>query len=214
MNKKYNIIKILRWPLIFLLIIWGIKLIEIVWGFSFIEYGLIPRKFSGLKGIIFSPMIHKDLSHLINNSLPVLVLGGALCFFYKKNHKKIFIWLFIVSGLFLWGIGRPNFHIGASGIIYALASFIFFSGVLSKNKRLSALSLIVIYIYGGLFWGLFPTHQEVSWEGHLAGFIAGLIISWFFKDDLPKREKYQWEIDEENESDNNGLIVNYEYTEK
>ena len=214
MNKKYNIIKILRWPLIFLLIIWGIKLIEIVWGFSFIEYGLIPRKFSGLKGIIFSPMIHKDLSHLINNSLPVLVLGGALCFFYKKNHKKIFIWLFIVSGLFLWGIGRPNFHIGASGIIYALASFIFFSGVLSKNKRLSALSLIVIFIYGGLFWGLFPTHQEVSWEGHLSGFIAGLIISWFFKDDLPKREKYQWEIDEENESDNNGLIVNYEYTEK
>jgi membrane associated rhomboid family serine protease len=214
MNEKYNIIKILKGPLIFLFIIWGVKLIEIIWESSFIEYGLIPRKLSGLKGIIFSPIIHKDLKHLMNNTLPILILGGALCFFYKKNHKKIFIWLFIVSGLFLWGIGRPNFHIGASGIIYALASFIFFSGVLSKNKRLSALSLIVIFIYGGLFWGLFPTHQEVSWEGHLSGFIAGLIISWFFKDDLPKRKKYQWEIDEEKESEDNGLIVNYEYTEK
>ena len=214
MKEKYNLAKILKGPLIFILIIWGIKLIEILWGFSFIEYGLIPRNFSGLKGVLLSPMIHKDLKHLINNTLPILVLGGALCFFYKKSHKKIFLWLFIVSGIFLWGIGRPNFHIGASGIIYSLASFIFFSGVLSKNKRLSALSLIVIFIYGGLFWGLFPTDEAVSWEGHLSGFVAGIIISWFFRNDLPKREKYQWEIDEEIENKNRDLTINYEYKEK
>ena len=97
----------------------------------------------------------------------------------------------------MWIIGRPSFHIGASGIIYALASFIFASGILSKNPRLSALSLVVIFLYGLMLWGILPTKQPISWEGHLSGFFAGIIVALFFKDEVPKQKKYQWEIEEE-----------------
>ena len=151
------------------------------------------------------------------------MLGGALCFFYKKNYKEIFLWLFLTSGILLWGIGRnqtfssdgPVFHIGASGVIYALASFIFFSGLISNNKRLSAMSLVVIFIYGSLFWGLLPINPGISWEGHLSGFIAGIIIAWFFRKEGPKRKKYQWEIDEELEAIAKERIkIIYEYKEK
>tara|TARA_B100000965_G_scaffold126705_1_gene105433 strand:- start:461 stop:1123 length:663 start_codon:yes stop_codon:yes gene_type:complete len=213
--KKNTLIKATKIPLIFLLVIWIVKLIEIYFEISFVEYGVLPRKISGLKGIIFSPFLHKDLKHLINNSIPILILGISLFYFFKRS-KTIFTLLFFFSGVLLWCLGRLNFHIGASGIIYALASFIFFSGVLSKNRNISALSLIVIFIYGSLFWGLFPTHQEISWEGHLSGFFSGLILSWFFRNDLPKRKKYQWEIDEEAElkEKENNINFSYEYKEK
>ncbi len=220
-DKKYRLLKTAKFPLIFIIIIWAVKLIELSLETTFVEYGVLPRKLSGIKGIIFSPFIHKDIKHLLNNSIPILILGSSLCFFYKKNYKIIFPLLFIISGVFLWCLGRMNPHIGASGIIYALASFIFFSGIISKNKNLSALSLIVIFIYGSLFWGLFPTHQEISWEGHLSGFISGLILSWFFRNDLPKRKKYQWEIDEEIEESEQirkelekEILIKYDYKNK
>ena len=199
-NKKYSLIRYAKFPLLFVIIIWAIKLIEISFEISLVDYGVLPRKLSGIKGVLFSPFIHKDIKHLLNNSIPILILGSSLCYFYKKTYKTIFPLLFLLSGIFLWCLGRANLHIGASGIIYAMASFIFFSGVISKNKNLAALSLIVIFIYGGLFWGLFPTHQEISWEGHLSGFISGMFLSWSFKGELPERKKYQWEIDEEIEA--------------
>ena len=221
LDKKYRLLKTVKFPLIFIIIIWAVKLIELSLETTFVDYGVLPRKLSGIKGIIFSPFIHKDIKHLLNNSIPILILGSSLCFFYKKTYKIIFPLLFIISGVFLWCLGRMNLHIGASGIVYALASFIFFSGIISKNKNLSALSLIVIFIYGSLFWGLFPTHQEISWEGHLSGFISGLILSWFFRNDLPKRKKYQWEIDEEIEESEQirkeiekEILIKYDYKNK
>ena len=221
LDKKYRLLKTAKFPLIFIIIIWAVKLIELSLETTIVEYGVLPRKLSGIKGIIFSPFIHKDIKHLLNNSVPILILGSSLCFFYKKNYKIIFALLFIMSGVFLWCLGRMNLHIGASGIVYALASFIFFSGIISKNKNLSALSLIVIFIYGSLFWGLFPTHQEISWEGHLSGFISGMILSWFFRKDLPKRKKYQWEIDEEIEESEKirreiekEILIKYDYKNK
>jgi membrane associated rhomboid family serine protease len=212
---KYSIIQVFKAPFFFIAILWIVKLVEILCELSFVQNGLIPRKISGLKGVLLSPFIHKNIEHLINNTLPIIILGGALCFFYKKNYKQIFLWLFFTSGILLWGIGRPVFHIGASGVIYALASFIFFSGLISNNKRLSAMSLIVIFIYGSLFWGLLPVNPGVSWEGHLSGFIAGIIIAWFFRKEGPKRKKYQWEIDEELEAiEKKRIKIIYEYKEK
>tara|TARA_B100001057_G_scaffold367786_1_gene371182 strand:+ start:539 stop:1228 length:690 start_codon:yes stop_codon:yes gene_type:complete len=221
-NKKKKLINIIKLPLIFLALMWAVKLSEIIWSISFVEYGVLPREASGIQGILFSPFIHKDIKHLLNNSIPILILGSSLCYFFKKNFKKVFPLLFVFSGVLLWCLGRTNLHIGASGIIYSLASFIFFSGLISNNKNLSALSLIVIFIYGSLFWGLFPTQQEISWEGHLSGFIAGMIFAWFFREDLPKRKKYQWEIDEEIEklelknekTKSSSVIINYDYKEK
>ena len=215
MNAK-KLIKTIKYPLVFLLIMWSIKFIEIFYNTSYVDFGVLPRSFEGLKGILFSPIIHKDFNHLINNSMPIIVLGSSLIYFYPEIKFKLISWLYFTSGILLWGIGRESFHIGASGFIYALAGFIFFSGLMKKNKRLSALSLIVVFIYGSMFWGLLPTHENVSWEGHLSGLITGLIIAFFFKDLGPKKDVYQWEIDEEEElkKNKNDIKITYNYIAK
>ena len=193
----------LKFSAVILIIIWSVKLFEIVFDCDFTEYGVLPRSFNGLMGILFSPLIHSDVNHLISNSLPVIILCLLIFNFYSQIAKKIFIYLYFISGLWLWCIGRESFHIGASGLIYAMASFLFFSGILRKNSQLSAVALLVIFIYGGLFWGLFPIHKNVSWEGHLTGFIAGILVSFIFRNDGPKRKKYNWEIEEDLEVNDN-----------
>ena len=198
-KKTKNLFKILFIPMMFLLIMWTTHLFQFVFNISFIKLGVLPKTYIGLKGIFLSPFIHKDWSHLINNSYPILVLGTLLFYSYKKIAYRIFFLLFIFSGVLLWMIGRQSFHIGASGIIYSLASFLFFSGIIRKNPPLTAISLVVLFLYGSMIWGLFPINKFSSWEGHLSGFITGLVISILFREDGPKRKKYQWEIDEENE---------------
>ena len=200
--KRKNL-KSLKFSVIILIIIWSVKLFEIVFDYDFTEYGVLPRNFNGLIGILFSPLIHSDVNHLLSNSLPVIILCLLIFNFYSQIAKKILIYLYFISGLWLWCIGRESFHIGASGLIYAMASFLFFSGILRKNSQLSAVALLVIFIYGGLFWGLFPIHKNVSWEGHLTGFIAGILVSFIFRKDGPKRKKYNWEIEEDLEVNDN-----------
>ncbi len=200
--KRKNLTS-LKFSVIVLIIIWSVKIFEIVFDYDFTEYGVLPRKFNGLIGILFSPLIHSDVNHLLSNSLPVIVLCLLIFNFYSQIAKKILIYLYFISGLWLWCIGRESFHIGASGLIYAMASFLFFSGILRKNSQLSAVALLVIFIYGGLFWGLFPIHKNVSWEGHLTGFIAGILVSFIFRKDGPKRKKYNWEIEEDLEVNDN-----------
>ena len=200
--KRKNLTS-LKFSAIVLIIIWSVKIFEIVFDYDFTEYGVLPRKFNGLIGILFSPLIHSDVNHLLSNSLPVIILCLLIFNFYSQIAKKIFIYLYFISGLWLWCIGRESFHIGASGLIYAMASFLFFSGILRKNSQLSAVALLVIFIYGGLFWGLFPIHKNVSWEGHLTGFIAGVLVSFIFRKDGPKRKKYNWEIEEDLEVNDN-----------
>ena len=200
--KRKNLTS-LKFSAIILIIIWSVKIFEIVFDYDFTEYGVLPRKFNGLVGILFSPLIHSDVNHLLSNSLPVIILCLLIFNFYSQIAKKIFIYLYFISGLWLWCIGRESFHIGASGLIYAMASFLFFSGILRKNSQLSAVALLVIFIYGGLFWGLFPIHKNVSWEGHLTGFIAGILVSFIFRKDGPIRKKYNWEIEEDLEVNDN-----------
>lgn len=195
--EKQHLLSSLFIPFLFLLIMWAVKIIEYNFELSFAHFGVFPQRLSGLKGLLFSPFIHKDFTHLINNSYPILILGGILFSIYRKIALQLFIWLFFIANFWLWIIGRPSFHIGASGIIYALASFLLVSGIVQKNPRLSAVSMLIIFLYGSMIWGLLPTKELISWEGHLAGFMAGIVVAIFFRKDGPKRKKYQWEIDEE-----------------
>ena len=218
MNKKERaaLFSVLFIPFLFLLIMWLVKIIEHTFHFSFIQFGVYPQSLNGLKGILLSPFIHKDFTHLLNNSYPIVILGGMLFSFYKKIAPQLFLWLFFISGFWLWIIGRPSFHIGASGIIYALASFLFISGIIRKNPRLSAVSMVIIFLYGSMIWGILPTKEPISWEGHLSGFMAGLLVAIFYRNEGPKRKKYQWEIDEELEkemAENNDVNIKYFYKE-
>ncbi|MBN2664595.1 MAG: rhomboid family intramembrane serine protease [Bacteroidales bacterium] len=162
-------------------IMWIVKFFETTLNFSFVEYGVLPHTLSGLKGILFSPFIHGSFNHLFSNSFPFLILTTLLFNVYYKKRFLLFFLLYFLSGILLWTIGRNSYHIGASGVIYALAAFIFFAGILSKNREHISISLIVIFLYGGFIWGLFPVKDTtISWEGHLSGFIAGAFLSLFF----------------------------------
>ena len=135
-TEKKKILSTLFIPFLFLLLMWLVKVIEVNFQISLVRYGVFPQTIDGLKGILFSPFIHKDFTHLINNSYPILILGGMLFAVYRKIAIQLFIWLYFIAGLWLWVIGRPSFHIGASGLIYALASFLLVSGLIRKNPRL------------------------------------------------------------------------------
>ncbi len=215
MNKleKKAVFRTFFIPALFLLTMWLVKLIELQFDCSFIEFGVFPQTSKGLRGILFSPFIHKDFTHLVNNSYPILILGALLFSIYYKIALQISTWLFFISGFWLWIFGRPSFHIGASGIIYAFASFLFISGLIRKNPRLSAVSFVIIFLYGSMIWGVFPTKDSISWEGHLSGFLAGILVAIFYRKEGPKRKKYQWEIDEELE-DSNCNKPNITYTIK
>ncbi|MFK5957946.1 MAG: rhomboid family intramembrane serine protease [Lutibacter sp.] len=201
-------------PLITIILIWIIYYVEIKFGFNFNKYGIYPKSIIGLRGILFSPFIHSNTSHLINNSVPLFVMMGCLYYFYQKIATKILIMGLILTGLLTWVIGRPSYHIGASGIIYLLVSFIFFSGIIRKYYRLIALSLIVVFLYGSMVWYIFPTEERISWEGHLSGFVVGFLFAFLFRKQGPQPEKFIFTKNEEfeNQFDEDGNFIEIDVT--
>lgn len=190
-QEKTKILKSLKHPLLLLSIFWVIKIVESYFRISFAEYGIKPRTTEGLLGIIFYPFIHGDWSHLINNSISYFILSFSLYYFYDKIATKIWFWIYILSGIWLWSLGRPNYHIGASGIIYGLAAFLFFSGIFRKNKSLSIISLLVVFIYGSMVWGVLPIDYTISFEGHFTGALSGFLLSIFYKNEGPENDNFE-----------------------
>ncbi|MGJ8713704.1 MAG: rhomboid family intramembrane serine protease [Maribacter stanieri] len=193
--------KILGIPLMAMILIWVVYWVELVIGVNFNEMGVKPRTLLGLRGVVLSPFIHGSLEHLYNNTIPLGILLSALWYFYRDVAWKVLVYGILLSGLITWLIGRTSFHIGASGFIYVLASFIFFKGIFSSHFRLVALSLIVVFIYGSMLWYIFPVKDGMSWEGHLAGFLTGLFLAKVVKASIPPTKKYEWEKEDFKEED-------------
>ena len=186
-------LELLLVPMFAVLAIWTVFWFEVTFSVSFNSYGLYPRTLVGLQGIITSPFIHGSLEHLYNNTIPLALLSLALFYFYRQRAWKVILWGWLLSGVLTWLIGRPSYHIGASGLIYVLASFIFFKGIFQKHFRLVALSLVVVFIYGSMLWYIFPIEEGISWEGHLAGFLTGLFLAKFIAVKVPPLKRYEWE---------------------
>ena len=178
-------------PILYILVIWMLYFIEIKFGYNFNKYGVYPREFKGLRGIFFTHFIHSNISHLFNNSIPLFVLLLSIFMFYKEVALKVLAYGALLTGFLTWIIARESYHIGASGVVYLLFSFVFFSGILKKHFRLVALSLIVIFLYGSMIWYVLPIKDGMSWEGHLSGFVVGLVFAFLYKNKgIKKTEPY------------------------
>ncbi len=199
-NKKLQEIRSkqsLIFPIAFIFVIWVIKVFE--WGLDIDLHqgGVFPLQIKGLLGIITSPFIHSDFEHLIANTIPMFALSWGIFYFYRQLAFRIILYCLFTTNILLWLGGREAWHIGASGLIYAFASFLFFSGLFRNYYKLIAISFIVAFLYGGLFWGIFPVLKDVSWEGHLFGACSGLIYALAFRKKGPQKPKIIWDDDDE-----------------
>ncbi|NER24139.1 MAG: rhomboid family intramembrane serine protease [Symploca sp. SIO1B1] len=161
-------------------LMWVLELMDvIVFQQKLNIYGIIPREIIGLRGILFAPFLHAGLAHLISNTIPFLVLGW---FVMLQETSEFFIVtpiIMLVSGLGVWLIGSPGVHIGASGVVFGYLGFLLARGLFERNFLSIVLSLLVGSLYGSLIWGVLPIQIGVSWEGHLFGFIGGVLAARF-----------------------------------
>jgi membrane associated rhomboid family serine protease len=196
-KEKVKLLDSIFFPSVLLIIIWAIKIIENVLNLRLGTLGIYPLHLSGLPGIFFAPLIHGDYSHLFTNSGPLLILGTAVFYFYRPVAFRLIFMAWIMTGIWVWFGGREAYHIGASGLIYALASFLFFSGFIRRSIELMAISFVIVFLYGGMIWGIFPLRENISWESHLMGGIAGFILAIYYKDQGPQRKRFDWELEED-----------------
>ena len=172
-------------------------------GWDFHKAGVLPRHWENFGGVFTYIFIHSDWGHLGNNIFSFIVLSSCLYFFYKTIASKILFVSYILSGMILWLIGRENWHIGASGLVYSLAFFLFFSGIIRKYVPLIAISFFVVFMYGSMVWYVFPwkAQEQISWEGHLAGAITGLLLAVLSRNYGPQKPEINWEEEEEEENE-------------
>jgi membrane associated rhomboid family serine protease len=214
-EEQRRIIRSLVIPGIFVLVMWLVKIFEIIFNTDLSGYGLAPLQWKGLIGILTAPFLHANFSHLSANTFPFFFLLGMLFFFYKQIAWRTLILIWIFTGLWIWVFARQDsVHIGASGVVYGLASFLFFSGILRRDTKLMAITLLIAFLYGGLVWGVFPQlfpHQPISWESHLMGLLAGMILAFYYRKSGPQRKTYEWEDEnDEDEDDDNGGLPGFE----
>lgn len=166
-----------------------VHLVKVSGGYELAFYlGLKPLSVPRLSGILTSPFVHGDWGHLLNNSLSFAGLGFFLFFFYYKIALKSFFQIYILTGIGVWLFGKEAFHIGASGIIYGMVALLFWLGIFRRNVRSIAISLVILTLYSGMFYGLLPK-EHVSYESHIIGAVAGIFAAYYYKDEYEDDEK-------------------------
>ena len=174
-------------PTILVAIMWVVKIIEVLFHLDFSFLGVKPVSPEGIPGIFLFHFIHGDWEHLFANTIPILVLGSALYYFYRPIANRILLILIFSVGLLTWCGARGGVHIGASGLVYGLTFFLMLSGFIRRDKKLIIISLVVVFLYGSLVWGLYPKYaieNNISWEGHLSGFVMGIVLAIYYKGEV------------------------------
>lgn len=188
-------------PFYLLAVMWVIQAVQWLFGIKLWTFGILPLHEVGLKGILFSPLIHGGWTHLLANTVPLYLLTAMTFFFYRRIAVPSFIIIYLLSGLFTWLLPfQSAWHVGASGLIYGLWGFVISNGILRRNFKSIALALLVVFYFGGMLFGILPGDAGVSWQGHLAGLVAGIFASFWFKETLEKdeeKQRYSWEKEAE-----------------
>jgi len=164
---------------LFLFIFWVVEIInQAVFANTLNSLGIVPRSIVGIRGIFFAPFLHVDIPHLIANTFPFAILGWFVMLQNTKDFYTVSIISILFSGIGVWLFAQPNsITMGASGVIFGYLGFLLARGYFQKNMPSIALSLTVIFLYGGMIWGIFPTTPGVSWLGHLFGFLGGIFAA-------------------------------------
>ena len=194
----------LKFPIFFTLIMWAVHIFQYITHLSLLRFGIMPRDTQGLDGILFAPVLHSNFTHITSNSAPLIVSMVMIWIFYKKVALKSFILIYLLTGMAVWlfAINSHSIHVGASGVVYGLVSFIFWSGVFRRNVKSIVLALIIIFLYSGMLYGVLPTQTGVSWESHLFGAIVGAFVAYLFRNNIEKDEERKipsWELEPEAE---------------
>ncbi len=188
-------------PATFILIMWLVKIVEVTGNHDLYYLGIFPRKITGLAGIVLAPFIHANFLHLINNTIPFFIMLTAIYYFYHAVAWRVFIYSFFITGIFVWMIARPSYHIGASGLVYSYGAFLFISGLIRENINLLAISLLVSFLYGSMVWGILPYRPDMSWESHLTGLLIGVILAYYFRHEGPPPTRGIKDMEEDAEDD-------------
>jgi membrane associated rhomboid family serine protease len=178
----------MRFPLLAITAIWLVHLYQAAVGFDPGEYGIMSRRIWGLRGILTGPLVHGSWGHLISNTFPLFVLTGISLYFFRKVAMRAFWMIYFLTGIAVWLFARPVSHIGASGIVYGLVAFIFWNGIFRRSLRSIILAAIVMLLYSGMFMGVMPDQEGISWESHLLGSLMGIFTSFWFKEELEDDE--------------------------
>ena len=202
----------------FAAVLWGVKALEWAFAYDLSFLGIHPRTLNGALGIITAPLVHGDLLHLTSNTFPLIILGVGLFYFYDKIALEVILWIYFATGFWVWIAARDAYHIGASGLIYGVVSFLFFSGLFRKDIRSIAVSAAVLFLYRSMVYGIFPGDESISWESHLLGAIAGLFCAFYFrKTEMLPRKLYDFEKEElQTEQDHpyhTSMLLNYKYVD-
>ena len=202
LNKSYKMDKQLRDFIystlpaaIFVVLFWLIFGLQYFLSANWVSFGIYPRAIDGLWGIFTAPFIHADFTHLTSNTMPFLLTGALMMLFFPRVAKRAFVMLYFFTGLMVWIFARESYHIGASGIVYAMVSFLFWSGIFRRSGKSIFLALTILVLYGSMFEGILPKQEHVSWESHLFGGLVGILVAYYFKNQLEddEQQKSKWE---------------------
>ncbi|MEZ4986148.1 MAG: rhomboid family intramembrane serine protease [Saprospiraceae bacterium] len=199
MKFAQQIKQALYWPIVLLIIIWGVFIAQQLLHADWFIYGIAPRKTYALRGVLTTPFLHGNWSHLLSNSLPFLVLMAMIIYFYPRVARSVLLLIYLGTGVAMWLLADPeamlspyshaNYHIGASGVVYGMAAFLAFTGFFRRKIRAIAISLIVVFYYGGMIWGVLPIQEGVSWEGHLLGALVGVFAAYWHRKRIEASEQ-------------------------
>jgi membrane associated rhomboid family serine protease len=183
-----------QFALVFVAMIVAIHVVNWALDLDLQRFGIRPRQPAGLPGILLAPLLHGDFAHLISNVLPLLVVGTAMLHLYPDSSRIVLPAVYAGPGIAVWLFGRDAIHIGASGLVYGLVAYVFVAGLLRRDRRAIAASLLVSFMYGALVWGVLPIKLGVSWETHLAAALIGIVLALLLRRrDVPPRRRYAWE---------------------
>ena len=179
----------------FVALLWFIQILN--WGLDLdlVRFGVRPRELAGVPGILLAPLLHSGFAHLATNTLPLFVLGTGMLYLYPNSSLKVMPAVYLGPGIAVWLFARaPSVHVGASGLVYGFVSYVFLAGVLRRDRRAIAASLLVAFLYGSTVWGVLPIEPGVSWQTHLAAALIGCALAIALKQlDIPPRKRYEWE---------------------